>query len=106
MAPKKTPSGAGRDPVHARNDHDFHRGTFRVRGDVIEVFPASEDEIAIRIELFGDEVERISMVTLAWYPQGRFGTGGHLPSLHYVTPKEQMDRALQCIEEEAQGLSV
>jgi excinuclease ABC subunit B len=48
--------------LYDRNDHDFHRGTFRVRGDVIEVFPAHEDSRAIRIELFGDEVERLSII--------------------------------------------
>ncbi len=87
--------------LYTRNDHDFHRGTFRVRGDVIEVFPASEDEIAIRIELFGDEVERISIVDpLRGTRKEELEQVAIYPASHYVTPKEQMDRALQCIEEE------
>ena len=47
---------------YERNDVDFHRGTFRVRGDVVEIFPAYEDETAIRIEFFGDEIEAITEV--------------------------------------------
>ena len=87
--------------LYSRNDHDFHRGTFRVRGDVIEVFPASEDEVAIRIELFGDEVERISLVDpLRGQRLEELETVAIYPASHYVTPKEQMDRAMGDIEEE------
>jgi excinuclease ABC subunit B len=87
--------------LYTRNDHDFHRGTFRVRGDVVEVFPASEDEIAIRIELFGDEVERISVVDpLRGTRLEELEQVAIYPASHYVTPKEQMDRALGQIEEE------
>lgn len=87
--------------LYNRNDHDFHRGTFRVRGDVVEVFPASEDEVAIRIELFGDEVERISLVDpLRGTRLEQLEQVAIYPASHYVTPKEQMDRALFQIEEE------
>ena len=87
--------------LYSRNDHDFHRGTFRVRGDVIEVFPASEDEVAIRIELFGDEVERISLIDpLRGQRLEELETVAIYPASHYVTPKEQMDRAMREIEEE------
>ena len=87
--------------LYTRNDHDFHRGTFRVRGDVIEIFPASEDEIAIRIELFGDEVERISVVDpLRGTRLEELEQVAIYPASHYVTPKEQMDRALHAIEDE------
>ena len=87
--------------LYTRNDHDFHRGTFRVRGDVIEVFPASEDEIAIRIELFGEEIERISIVDpLRGNRLEDLEQVAIYPASHYVTPKEQMDRALNAIEEE------
>lgn len=90
--------------LYSRNDHDFHRGTFRVRGDVIEVFPASEDEVAIRIELFGDEVERISLVDpLRGQRLEELETVAIYPASHYVTPKDQMDRAMVDIEEELKG---
>ena len=87
--------------LYSRNDHDFHRGTFRVRGDVVEIFPASEDEVAIRIELFGDEVERISLVDpLRGTRLEDLEQVAIYPASHYVTPKDQMDRALGQIEEE------
>ena len=87
--------------LYTRNDHDFHRGTFRVRGDVVEVFPASEDEVAIRIELFGDEVEAISIVDpLRGQRLQQLETVAIYPASHYVTPKDQMDKALSAIEEE------
>ena len=87
--------------LYSRNDHDFHRGTFRVRGDVVEIFPASEDEVAIRVELFGDEVERISLVDpLRGTRLQELEQVAIYPASHYVTPKEQMDRALGQIEDE------
>ena len=87
--------------LYTRNDHDFHRGTFRVRGDVVEIFPASEDEVAIRIELFGDEVEAISLVDpLRGQRLQKLETVAIYPASHYVTPKDQMDKALFAIEEE------
>ncbi len=89
--------------LYDRNDHDFHRGTFRVRGDVIEVFPASEDARAIRIELFGDEVERLGLIDpLRGTRIAELEQVTLYPASHYVTPKEQMDRALRAIEVELQ----
>ena len=87
--------------LYSRNDHDFHRGTFRVRGDVVEVFPASEDEVAIRIELFGDEVERISLVDpLRGTRIDSLEQIAIYPASHYVTPKAQLNRAMMAIEDE------
>jgi excinuclease ABC subunit B len=87
--------------LYSRNDHDFHRGTFRVRGDVIEVFPASEDEVAIRIELFGDAVERISLVDpLRGTRLDSLEQVAIYPASHYVTPKAQLNRAMMAIEDE------
>ena len=54
------------DIQYNRNEQDFHRGTFRVRGDVLEVFPASSSDDAIRIEFFGDEIDRISSIRLSY----------------------------------------
>ncbi len=89
--------------LYSRNDHDFHRGTFRVRGDVIEVFPASEDQVAIRIELFGDDVERLSLIDpLRGTRLEELDQVAIYPASHYVTPKEQLDRALREIEVELQ----
>jgi excinuclease ABC subunit B len=89
--------------LYHRNDHDFYRGTFRVRGDVIEVFPASEDKRAFRIELFGDEVERLSLIDPM---RGKriedLDKLTIYPASHYVTPKAQMDKALHTIERELQ----
>src|SRR5512139_2794812 len=86
---------------YERNDIDFHRGTFRVRGDVIEVFPAHEENRAVRIELFGDEVENISEIDPL---KGRIieplDKIPIYPGSHYVTPPDRMQRALQGIREE------
>jgi len=86
---------------YQRNDYDFHRGTFRVRGDVVEVFPANEESIALRIELFGDVVEAMSRIdplkgqVLARVPQVHI-----YPASHYVTPAEQTERAIVTVQEE------
>lgn len=89
------------DILYERNDVDFHRGTFRARGDVIEVFPAHEDERAYRIELFGDEIERLSIIDPL---RGkRLETVDQLaiyPASHYVTPQEEMERAIEAIRAE------
>ena len=70
------------DILYDRNEADFHRGTFRARGDVIEVFPAHEDDIALRIEMFGDEVERISTIdALRGQAHRRARQGRHLPGV-------------------------
>ncbi len=86
---------------YERNDIDFHRGTFRVRGDVVEVFPAHEENRAIRIELFGDEVDAISEIDPL---RGRVIEGLDkvpiYPGSHYVTPPEQLQKAIQNIREE------
>ena len=89
------------DIQYERNDIDFHRGTFRVRGDVVEVFPAYEQETAIRIEFFGDTVEAIKEVDpLRGKIKGSLERTAIYPGSHYVTPQEQMRRAITAIREE------
>jgi len=84
-----------------RNDMDFHRGTFRVRGDVIDVFPAYEDDSAIRIELFGDEVESITHFDpLRGTSHRPLDKVALYPASHYVTPKEKMELAITNIRTE------
>ncbi len=91
------------DILYERNDTDFHRGGFRVRGDVIEVFPAHEDAVAIRIELFGDEVERISTIDpLRGKRIDDLEQAVIYPASHYVTPTELLQRAVGTIREELQ----
>ncbi len=86
---------------YERNDYDFHRGTFRVRGDVVEVFPASGDTTALRIELFGDAVEAIHQIDpLRGQLVGRLGQVAIYPANHYVTPEDQLERAIEGIREE------
>ena len=86
---------------YERNDVNFIRGTFRVRGDILEIFPASNDEKAIRIEFFGDEIERITEID---YLTGKVaGQRNHVvifPASHYVTTPERIERAIGSIEEE------
>jgi len=86
---------------YGRNDIDFHRGTFRVRGDVIDVFPAHEEKQAIRIELFGDEVEKISEIDpLRGKVLQPLEKVPIYPGSHYVTFPERTKMALQTIREE------
>jgi excinuclease ABC subunit B len=86
---------------YERNDIDFHRGTFRVRGDVIEVFPAHEESRAIRIELFGDQVEEISEIDpLKGKVIERLDKVPIYPGSHYVTPPDRLQKAIQSIREE------
>ncbi len=86
---------------YERNDYDFHRGTFRVRGDVVEVFPAYEAKSAIRIEFFGDVIETISEVDpLTGKSVRKMRQVVIYPSSHYVTPGDIMRTALQSIEQE------
>ncbi|MBR0401817.1 MAG: DEAD/DEAH box helicase family protein, partial [Lachnospiraceae bacterium] len=88
---------------YTRNDMDFHRGTFRVRGDVLEVFPAASGQNAIRIEFFGDEIDRICEIdTLTGEIRALLEHAVIFPASHYVTDKEQMDRALAAIEAECE----
>src|SRR5690606_32867867 len=84
---------------YERNDVDFHRGTFRVRGDVVEVFPAYADDMAIRIELFGDEVEAIREIDpLRGQPRESVRRTTIFPASHYVTPQSQLRRAIEGIK--------
>ena len=84
-----------------RNDMDFHRGTFRVRGDVLEVIPAYESDVAIRIEFFGDEVDRITEVDiLTGEIKDELKHVAIFPASHYVVDKENINLAVKAIEEE------
>jgi len=86
---------------YERNDIDFHRGTFRVRGDVIEVFPAHEGNRAIRIELFGDEVDALSEIDpLRGKVIEPLDKVPIYPGSHYVTPPDRLQKAIQNIREE------
>ncbi|MFQ5828914.1 MAG: excinuclease ABC subunit UvrB [Candidatus Methylomirabilia bacterium] len=86
---------------YERNDYDFHRGTFRVRGDVVEVFPASDESTALRVELFGDTVEAVHQIDpLRGEVRGRLGQVAIYPANHYVTPEDQVERAIAGIMEE------
>ena len=84
-----------------RNDLDFKRGTFRVRGDVVEIFPAYSEKIAYRVEFFGDEIDRITEIdTLTGEVLNVIGHVAIFPASHYVVSKENMERAIGEIEEE------
>ena len=86
---------------YTRNDMDFHRGTFRVRGDVVEIFPASATDRAIRVEFFGDEVDRIQEVdVLTGEPLANLEHMVVFPASHYVVAPDKMERAIQGIEAE------
>ena len=91
------------DIHYQRNEIDFHRGTFRVRGDVIEIIPASFSESAIRVELFGDEIERLREVDLlSGKVTGERAHAAIFPATHYVTAPDQLQRAVAGIEAELQ----
>lgn len=89
------------DMQYERNDINFTRNKFRVRGDVLEIFPSSENEKAVRIEFFGDEIERICEINTV---TGEIlGVRSHIaiyPASHYVTNKDKLERAIKAIEEE------
>ena len=86
---------------YQRNDYDFHRGTFRVRGDVLEIFPAYEEEKAIRVEFFGDLVESISEIDPLRGKVLRQLRHVHIfPGSHYVTPKDRVRQAIHTIRQE------
>lgn len=88
------------DIQYQRNDIDFHRGTFRVKGDVVDVFPAGSD-VAYRIEFFGDELERITRIDpLTGEILGEPHELQVFPSSHYVTPKQKLDHAIENIKRE------
>ncbi len=89
------------DIQYTRNDVDFHRGTFRVRGDTVEVFPAYEEDRALRIEFFGDEIETISEIDpLRGKVIDRLPSTAIFPASHYVATKPTLDQAIREIQEE------
>jgi excinuclease ABC subunit B len=89
------------DMLYTRNDHDFHRGTFRVRGDVVEVFPQYEAERALRIEFFGDEIDAISEIDpLRGKVVARPRRAMIYPASHYVATRERLDAAIVGIRAE------
>jgi excinuclease ABC subunit B len=89
------------DIQYERNDYDFHRGTFRVRGDVVELFPAYEESRALRIEFFGDEVERIAEIDpLRGKTVRQLDKVAVYPASHYVTKPDQLKRAVDGVREE------
>ncbi|WP_078431692.1 excinuclease ABC subunit UvrB [Metabacillus halosaccharovorans] len=89
------------DVQYERNDIDFRRGTFRVRGDVVEIFPASRDEHCIRVEFFGDEIDRIREVdALTGEIMGDREHVAIYPASHFVTREEKMEKAIKNIEVE------
>jgi excinuclease ABC subunit B len=89
------------DMLYDRNDFDFHRGTFRVRGDVVEVFPAYEDERAIRVEFFGDEIDQIAEIDpLRGVVVSRMKRAVVFPNSHYVQTQERLKQAIAGIREE------
>ncbi len=92
------------DIQYDRNEMDFKRGTFRAHGDVVEIFPAYSEEYAIRVEFFGDEVERITEIdVLTGEIRSELNHIAVFPASHYVVSKENMERAIQRIEEELSG---
>ncbi|MBS6952076.1 MAG: excinuclease ABC subunit UvrB [Enterocloster asparagiformis] len=89
------------DIQYERNEMDFKRGTFRVHGDVLEIYPAYSDGEAYRVEFFGDEVERIAAIdTLTMEVKAQLGHVAIFPASHYVVPKEKMMEATENILEE------
>jgi excinuclease ABC subunit B len=89
------------DIQYTRNDFDFHRGTFRVRGDVVEIFPASHETTAVRIELFGDEIDGIAEFDpLLGTPLRKLERIAVYPKSHYVIPDSRMKAAVDGIHEE------
>ncbi|HYA86996.1 MAG TPA: excinuclease ABC subunit UvrB [Nitrospirota bacterium] len=89
------------DIQYTRNDFDFQRGTFRVRGDVVEIFPASFENTAIRVEMFGDEIDTISEFDpLLGTPLKKLGKVAIYPGSHYVIPESRMKEAIDGIHEE------
>ena len=89
------------DIQYDRNDMDFHRGTFRVRGDVLEIFPAEESERAVRVEFFGDEIDRITQIdTLTGEILCELEHIAIFPASHYVVPMDTILKATQEIEQD------
>ena len=89
------------DTQYVRNDMDFKRGTFRVRGDVVEIFPANATDTAVRVEFFGDEIDRITEFdALTGNVKARLEHVAIFPASHYVVAPEKMEKAICAIEEE------
>ena len=89
------------DIQYTRNEMDFHRGTFRVHGDVVEIFPANSSERAIRVEFFGDEIDRITEIdVLTGEIKASLEHVAIFPASHYVMPQEKIKTACVNIEEE------
>ena len=89
------------DIQYNRNEMDFHRGTFRVRGDVLEIFPANYSDRAIRVEFFGDEIDRITEVdVLTGEIRNELKHAAIFPASHYVVPQSQIQKAADAILEE------
>src|SRR5690554_4194620 len=89
------------DMQYSRNDVDFHRSTFRVRGDVLEIFPAGTSDRAVRVEYFGDEIERVTEIdTLTGEILGDRHHVAIFPASHFVTSKEKLEMAISGIEAE------
>jgi len=89
------------DIQYERNDVDFHRGTFRVRGDVVEIFPAHAEDTAVRVEMWGDDIDRISEIDpLRGKVLRDLPSYGIFPSSHYVTPEAQRKKAIDSIRDE------
>lgn len=89
------------DVQYQRNDIDFHRGTFRVRGDVLEVIPAYEHERALRLEFFGDEIEAVREIDpLTGEILGNIGKTVIYPASHYVSDRENLERAMSDVRDE------
>ena len=88
---------------YTRNEMDFKRGSFRAKGDTLEIYPSDQNEKAIRVEFWGDDIEKITEINPL---TGKaFGIRNHVmifPNSHYVTEREKMERALGTIEEELQ----
>ncbi|WP_288618488.1 excinuclease ABC subunit UvrB [uncultured Eubacterium sp.] len=89
------------DIQYMRNDMDFHRGTFRVRGDVLEIFPANNTDTAVRVEFFGDEIDRITEIdVLTGEIKSHLEHCAIFPASHYVVPQEKINEATKEIEKE------
>ena len=87
------------DIQYERNDYDFSRCTFRVRGDVVEIFPAGSEKSALRVEFFGDEIDRITSIDpLSGHTLMELEHVSIYPATHYATPRETIDRAIEDIE--------
>ncbi len=89
------------DIQYSRNDYDFHRGTFRVRGEIVDIFPANMEESALRLEFFGDELETLSLIDpLTSKLHQKLNKFTVYPASHYVTPETERKRAFTAIQDE------